>query len=146
MRHPLVSIGLLGALAGLAGTASSDPPTRPINTWVTGKAVRAVARAGDRLFVGGDFTSVYPASRFTGTVATFTHGDENAAPLPALSGESAGAMALTDDGAGGWLPAGVSRARAARRSTRPVPGSCTSVRTAPLCRLRSSRRRVPTRT
>jgi hypothetical protein len=106
MWRRLQRLALLGALAGLASTASSDPRGTPINTWVTGTAVRAVARAGDRLFVGGSFTSVYPASRFTGSVAAFAHGGETADPLAALSGEGASAATVVDDGAGGWFAGG----------------------------------------
>ena len=104
MRDRCLNVLLLGAIALSAFPAQADPPTTPANTWVTGRAVRAIVRVGDRLFVGGDFTNVHPRSRYTGSLATFVHGEEDPTTLPALSGGPV--TALTDDGAGGWFAAG----------------------------------------
>lgn len=99
-------VALLGALLLGAASLHADLPRQPANTWVTGRPVRAVARAGDRVFVGGDFVSVYPASRFTGSLASFAHGREQADALPALWGEDALISAIADDGDGGWFAGG----------------------------------------
>jgi hypothetical protein len=104
VRRILISLTLVCSFASSPQSSQADLSTIPVNTWVTGRAVRAVARVGDRLFVGGDFTSVYPRSRYTGSLATFAHGDENPIALPALSGGDV--TAITDDGAGGWYAAG----------------------------------------
>ena len=106
MRHVCFGLSLLCALTLGAVPAQADLRTTPANSWVTGPRTRAVVRAGDRLFVGGNFTSVYPAARYTGWLATFDPGADIARALPPLSGGYVGVTALADDGAGGWFVAG----------------------------------------
>src|SRR5215207_1081641 len=104
MRRALLPLTLVCSLASLTSPANADPLTTPANTWGTGHAVRAVVRVGDRLFVGGEFRSVFPRDRYTGHLATFLHGNEDPVVLPTLSGGDV--TALTPDGAGGWFAAG----------------------------------------
>lgn len=99
-------LALLGAMLLLATSARADLPRLPANAWVTGRPVRAAVRAGDRVFVGGDFVSVYPASRFTGSLASFAHGREEHDARPSLWGEDAQISAVADDGNGGWFAGG----------------------------------------
>jgi hypothetical protein len=103
MRTVLLGF-IIGAIVTLTASAPADPSTMPANTWVTGDAVRSAVRVGDRLFVGGEFTTVYPRDRYTGALATFPHGVSDPVALPAISGGDL--QALTDDGQGGWFVAG----------------------------------------
>ena len=82
MRHACLGFSLLCALTLGAIPAQADLRTTPANSWVTGPRTRAVVRAGDRLFVGGSFTSVYPAAGYTGWLATFDPGADIARALP----------------------------------------------------------------
>lgn len=106
MRRVCPHVALLGAVVLWAASVRADLPQQPANTWVTGRPVRAVVRSGERLFVGGDFVSVYPASRFTGSLASFAHGSEQPGPLPALWGEEAFVNAVAADEDGGWFVGG----------------------------------------
>lgn len=106
MLHLRLGFALACALVLWVSGASADLTTRPVNTWVTGPRTRSVVRAGDRLFVGGTFTAVHPASLATGFLATFDPGAESARPLPLISGGYYGISHLSDDGAGGWFAAG----------------------------------------
>ncbi|MDH4062818.1 MAG: hypothetical protein OEW19_00350 [Acidobacteriota bacterium] len=63
-------------------------------------------RAGDYLFVGGDFGGVSPADRHTGPFAVFVPPSEIPLPLPPIRGESAAATAVVDDGQGGLIVGG----------------------------------------
>jgi hypothetical protein len=106
VRHAWLPVILVIALALSTGVARADLPVTPANAWVTNRPVQAVTRVGNRLFIGGNFTSVFPTSRYTGSVAAFAHGDIRQLVLPPVSGESARVLAVVDDGAGGWFVGG----------------------------------------
>ena len=83
-----------------AGAISSTPD----RTYVTNGPVRAVVRAGDTIYIGGDFTQVGPRTS-PGVAIDRANGQADAA-LPQVSGGDGSVFAVIADGAGGWYIGG----------------------------------------
>jgi hypothetical protein len=102
-------VGCLGAaiflcllvFVALDGPALAEPPSAPVpGTYVTDGPVHAIARAGGRTFIGGDFSRV---GRRTGSGAVLT-GAGASKVYPEVSGGDV--HAAVSDGAGGWFVGG----------------------------------------
>ena len=98
-------VALAVAVAWLAGAAAPavatpfDVPDR--NGYVTNGTVHAFARAGDRTYVGGDFTRI---GKRTGSGAPMSPTGQAAPSFPEVSGGEV--RAVVADGRGGWYIGG----------------------------------------
>ena len=105
-RCGLVVLVIAGLLA-LAASASAKLSDTPDQIWEPYGNVFATARSADRLYLGGSFTRVAPP---VGGFARFVGGsDQLQGPAPRLtlaSGAPAFALAVVDDGAGGYYIGG----------------------------------------
>lgn len=107
MRAPLLGpfTVLLAAVAVVGGSVQAAaqsvplPDATPIPMWGTNGEVRALARVGDTLFVGGTFDIVGPA---TGGLVLLSAAD---ASLVATTSGIGTVGAIVSDGAGGWYAA-----------------------------------------
>jgi hypothetical protein len=92
----------LSALAAPAARAALSPAPTP--TAVTDGYVNAIARHGDTIYLGGNFTWVGPRSG-PGAAISPTTGDFDRA-MPQVSGGQANVAAAAPDGQGGWYIGG----------------------------------------
>jgi hypothetical protein len=85
-----------GAQAALSSVADND--------WVTNGPVYAMARSGNTIYLGGNFSQIGPR---TGPAVTFSGGSSTPdATFPQVSGAEAWIRAVVSDGAGGWYVGG----------------------------------------
>lgn len=102
----IVLVSSLAALAPLSAAAQPLPDAVSSLPWIVrGGVVTAAHQVGDRLYLGGTFTSIARPRDDIGPVGVFsTDTAELLAADPALS--SASPHAVIADGAGGWFLAG----------------------------------------
>jgi hypothetical protein len=102
-RHRVAGLALSAiALAGAAPSAVASPATPPDDgAYVTDGPVHAVARAGGRTFVGGEFSRVGPRSGSGALLAAA--GAWQRIPAEVGGGD---VEAVVSDGAGGWYVGG----------------------------------------
>jgi len=55
-----LAASLLATIAEPSGSASATPRKRPDRTWMTSGKVYALARAGDKILIGGEFNKLLP--------------------------------------------------------------------------------------
>jgi hypothetical protein len=91
-----LSVALLTGTAGSARAAST-----PLDFLTVDGEVQTLYRAGDCLYVGGDFASV--RTRLDGAVTYGPAGDVTAPPFPRIDGA---VYAVAADGTGGWFVGG----------------------------------------
>ena len=97
----LVVFAALSLLVLLARPASASLNSSPDETWVTDNKVYSVVSAGDRVYLGGDFTYVGPNVGYGATLDT-TNGQRDT-KFPKINGK---VFAAISDGAGGWFVGG----------------------------------------
>lgn len=91
---------LLGCLAAWSPSAHAQrlPAAQPIPTWGPAGFANTMARAGDRLFLGGSFRYVGPPSGGLALVdVNAPHAVHTASPLPGFPER------VVSDGVGGWV-------------------------------------------
>ena len=95
------ALGLL-ALLVLPGAAQAQalPSAIPIDAWGPSGTVNAIARAGDTLYVGGDFDYVGPA---TGPFVVLDSATGESLPVPGVTGRVDRVASVPG---GGWILAG----------------------------------------
>ena len=90
-------------IISLAAVLQAMPPdTCNQNTWVTNGPVYAIAPAGDKVYIGGDFTQVGP---YTGSGVPIN--SLTGAPVPVFPKINGRVNAVCDDGKGGWFVGGL---------------------------------------
>jgi hypothetical protein len=89
------------AMLGPAATRAEVPSTVDATSVVTDGPVYAIARAGGRTFLGGDFDHAGPR---TGPGVPFALSDASTRPFPEISGGEVDAV--IPDGGGGWYVGG----------------------------------------
>jgi len=92
-------LGWLCLLVAVAGAAV--PSSVPSSTWVTNGPVSAVVAAGDRVYIGGEFTYVGPNTG-SGVLLDRRRGSP-VAPFAKVNGS---VLAVVSDGAGGYYVGG----------------------------------------
>jgi trimeric autotransporter adhesin len=102
MRPPLVRMSVLALLVLISVSSASHSQTVDPSLWGTDGVVRAFARTGNALYVGGTFSQVLPPdpigwARFDETSAAPT------APMPPTDGP---VTAIEPDGSGGYFLGG----------------------------------------
>ena len=107
----LLAVLLPGAAAGQA-----LPSETPLDVWGPDGPVRAVARDGDTLYVGGAFNYVGPA---TGPFAIVETATGTLAELPTQAGQ---AVAIADVPGGGWVVADFARVSRLDAAGRRIAG------------------------
>src|SRR5438477_4441633 len=102
IRRAFVGRALPASLV-IAACATMPCGAQSIDTtlWVTNGAVDAMVRSGTLLYIGGDFTSVGPASGSGVPINTST--GAAVTPFPKVTGL---VFAVVPDGAGGWYVGG----------------------------------------
>ena len=103
--HGVLPVAALLAIAASSGARlAAEPATTPRLDWLFDGNVRATARIGNTLYVGGAFTGVAPRSDALGYWLTLSTSSGAALPgLPSLDGPVA---AVEPDGTGGYFVAG----------------------------------------
>src|SRR5688572_4713210 len=98
----LLTAGLAGAAAAPAALPPAPPPQpAPLPGFVTDAPVNALARSAGRVFLGGDFTRIGPATG--GGVVLDPAGGQRAAQFPDVRGIG---FVVVPDGAGGYYLGG----------------------------------------
>ncbi len=106
-----LQVASAGAVVGLGGA--------PTPTWVTNGPVDALARSGNILYLGGNFSEVGPR---TGPAVALNAGTGAlAAPAPQLAGQGVEIDATLPDGSGGYYAAGNFHYLAATPGAGPTP-------------------------
>jgi trimeric autotransporter adhesin len=106
-----LQVASAGAVVGLGGA--------PTPTWVTNGPVDALARSGNILYLGGNFSEVGP--RTGPAVALNAATGAVAAPAPQLAGRGVEIDATLPDGSGGYYAAGNFHYLAATPGAGPTP-------------------------
>src|SRR3954454_2838400 len=98
--------GLAIAVLALAGAspASAAISSTPDQTFVTNGEGDAVVRAGDKIYLGGDFSQVGPRTGPWGAVSASSGQIDTA--MPQAAGGAAEVRATVSDGAGGFFVGG----------------------------------------
>ncbi len=92
-------VGWLWVLVAVAGAAV--PSSVPSSTWVTNGPVSSVVAAGDRVYIGGQFTYVGPN---TGSGVLLDRG--RGSPVAPFAKVNGSVLAVVSDGAGGYYLGG----------------------------------------
>lgn len=106
VRRCASSLALVGMLlAALSGSGGADPATVSRLQWVFDGPVRATARLGDTLYVGGAFSAVAPSVNALPSVYLLSEatGAVAAPVFPMFDGD---VLAVEPDGAGGYFVGG----------------------------------------
>jgi hypothetical protein len=94
-----VALSIGGALLALPALASATPSATPDPTYVVNGQVLAIARSGNTIYLGGNFSEIGPR---TGPLVSIGEASGAADPtLPQVSGGEATIAAVIGDGAGG---------------------------------------------
>lgn len=105
MRRLLMVVACVLAGGRLAAAQALPDDVSSLPWIVDGGNVEAVARAGSRLYLGGDFRHVAPRSHVIGPFGAFgPQAGELVAAEPAITGQI---RAVVDDGVGGWFVGGL---------------------------------------
>ena len=99
--RPLIAALLILALAASPASASSLPSTPDAYPWTVDGSVLAMARSGDTMYLGGDFTYLGPR---TGPLALLDGTGAPDADFPRVDDGFVNAVAA--DGSGGWYVGG----------------------------------------